>query len=275
MRRILSGLLVAMCLLIGSQAQAVLLTDWTLDLSSLGGPAAIAHINSIGMNGSVALVQNVTGGTPQIGDTFTLSNTNNAANPIVFTAVSYINSSLTNVTPLLATGQGSLFLQSPQLTGFITQVLGGGLYRYTYNSPGAGLISLDYTNASNVTTQIATFDLLSANSGGQSSDTVDPATGLVEGTSSISGIMHVLLPGIIFDSLGEDLFTLGQAGVIEFGALSGGINYTFTDTGTQILANISSNNNFTISAVPEPTTMLLLGSGILGLPFLRRRNKRS
>lgn len=274
MRRSLMGLTVAIIMLIAVQAQAFVLNDWTLNFGAWGGPT-IQHINSIGMNGSVKLTQNVSGagGTVQVGDTFTIVDPVNSGNPIVFTAGSYVNSTLVNVTPLLATGQGVLTLATPALSGFVSTVLAGNAYRYVYNSPGLGAVTLNYMDSLNVSHLLATFDLIFPDSGGQSTDAFSGGTGLQEGTSNMYGIMHVQAAGVLFMSDGTDLMNLVPP-TIEIGTLSGGINYSAVNTGQQILATIASNDNFTLSVVPEPASLLLLGTGAMVLSIVRRRRTR-
>ena len=281
MRRSLACLVAVLVMFVGSQARAALLTDWTLNLTAFGGPD-ITGINSLTMAGTVNLVQNVTGspaGTPVVGDTFTLSNTTNPSNPISFTAAAYVNSLAQQMTPLLGTGQGSLALVSPQLTGAITALTtvgGSPAYLFDYNNPGNNAIDLVYTDPSNVTHVIATFTLTPADSGGLSTDSFTGGTGLEEGTTTLSSIMTVVQSGVLFNSLNQDLSTLGPL-TTEMAALGSGLNYTATDTGSQILAQISSDDNYTMSinTVPEPASLLMLGSGVLGFAFMRRRGRKT
>jgi len=280
MKRSITFLLAALTLLIGSQAHASPLMDWTLNLTSLGGPD-VTGINSLSMNGTVNLIQNVTGspaGTPQVGDTFTLSNTTNSSSPIQFVAAAYVNNLLQQITPLLATGQGSLFLQTPQLTGTIASILPGNMYNYTYN--GTNQVSLDYTNPSAVTTTLATFSLQTPNSGGLSTDNFSGGTGLQEGTSNLYGLMTVTQAGVLFNSSNIDLSTLAPSDIAMMGSLSGGLNYSAIDNGQAILATIASDDNFTIdsgspSSVPEPISMVLLGGGTLFMSLLGRRGRKN
>ena len=273
MKHLFTVLLAVMSICIGSQAQAALLTNWTLDLTSLGGPQ-ITNINSLSMVGTVNLAQNVSGpgGTPQVGDTFTISNTSNPLSPIVFTAASYVNSAIQQITPLLASGEGTLVLQTPQLTGSISAILPGNMYRYVYDSPGANTLSLIYTSPSAVSTTLATFTLQTPNSGGLSTDEFVGGTGLQQGTSNLYGFMTVTQAGVLFDENGVDLSTLG---LIQMAALSSGLNYNATNNGEQILASIASDGNFTISAVPEPASLLLLGGGALGMSLIGRRGRKT
>ena len=272
MKRLSIILAAILAIAIGSQAQAALLTDWTFDSTSMGGTQVVSHIDSIGMNGIVDLTQNIADGSGvvKLGDTFTISNATNPADDIAFTAVSY-NSGANLFQPFLT--DGVLSLQTSQLSGVVNNVLGPNIYGFGYNSPGAGAIKLVYTkNGTSYT--IATFDLDPSMSGGTNVSAPVSGLGLITGSSSLSGIMHILLSGVLFDSQGNDL--AGISYTVKLAALSGGYNYTAQNNGTNIAVNNgSSNNNFTIGAVPEPSSFLLLGSGILGAAALRRRGNKA
>ncbi len=271
MKRLSIILAAILAIAIGSQAQAALLTDWTFNSTSMGGSQVVSHIDSIGMNGIVDLTQNIADGSgiAKLGDTFTISNATNPADAIAFEAVSY-NSGANLFQPFLT--DGLLSLQTPQLSGSITNVLGTNVYSFGYNSPGAGAVKLVYTKGANSYT-IATFDIDPTMSGGTNFSAPLSGTGLITGSSSLSGVMHILLSGVLFDSMGNDL--AGASYTVKLAALSGGYNYGAKNNGTNIAVNNgSTNDNFTIGAVPEPSSFLLLGSGILGAAVLRRRGSK-
>jgi len=281
MRRIFTVLMATMILAIGSMAYATVgLLDWTLDLSSIGGPAAITNINSIGMNGSVHLIQAASGpGTTVVpGDAFSLTNAAPPLTPIAFSGVSYIDSALNTIQPMLAPGNGVLSVQSSlALTGkVVASALLPPQYAFLYDIPAAGVLTLDYLDPTNTNHVIADFTLLPTSGGISSDDFVSP-TGFLSGTSNLYAVMNNILPGVFFGTVNSvpntDLSTLPAGSVLA--NLSGIFNYPIPAQVNPLQANLSSNNNFTlgVSAIPEPTTMLLLGTGVLGLAFLRRRNK--
>jgi len=274
MQRICALVMATIILAFGSIANAGALLDWTLDLSSLGGPV-VSHINGIGMNGSVHLVQAASGpgSTVLVGDAFTLTSSSPPATPIDFKAVSYIDSALNTMLPLLMPGQGVLSVQSSAaLTGFVNALLGGNMYSYLYSNPGAGALTLHYTDPASVNHVIADFTLLPT-SGGISSDDFVSTTGMLTGTSNLYTVMHVDLPGVLFTSGGADLFTLPG---IEMANMSGIFNYIIPIIANPLVADISSNNNATLglTSIPEPATMLLLAAGVLALSFLTRGGRK-
>jgi len=281
MRRSLTILLAVFFLALGVQAKAATLSDWQLNLTSLGGPL-ISHISDsvggINFNGNVDIVQQLTSGNVQAGDSFTISPVSGSS--IIFTAASYIDSASHNTTPLLQTGQGVLTLVSPTMTGTATS--SGS--NYTFQFDNFGPILLEYTSPTNVTTPIAMFTLIpSQSNGGVAIMNPTSTSALLEGFSDISAGMTLLVPDVFEDSQGHAI-SLPFYSEAD-GALGSGINLLafftpgFPATADEIVANRTAfNGNFTLSAtaastVPEPASMLLLGTGSLGMFLMRRRNK--
>jgi len=278
MRRSLTVLLAIFFLALGIQAKAATLSDWQLDLTSLGGPL-IAHISDgvggINFNGNVDIVQQLTGGNVAPGDAFSISPVSGTS--LVLTAASYIDSSSHNMTPLLQTGQGTLTLVFPTLTG--AAVTAGPDYSFALNNTDPFI--LEYTSPTNVTTPIALFNMLpSDDSGGIAIMNPTSTSALLEGFTNVSGAIDMLTPDVLLDASGNPLTApfYSQAD----GAIGSGINLLalFTLGSTALTADHTAyNGNFTISAeaapVPEPATLLLKSGGLLGMFFTRRRAKIS
>ncbi len=83
--------------------------------------------------------------------------------------------------------------------------------------------------------------------------------------------MTALLAGIFISDNGQDMMSIP----LVLSSLSGGLNYNATNNGSQIEANIASDDNFSLAAVPEPASLLLLGSGALVMSFIKRRGRKS
>ena len=118
---------------------------------------------------------------------------------------------------------------------------------------------------------IVSFDALVSSAGGTLFGPSNPYTIDLPNTGTF------IPPIDIYGGTGTFLFgTLTPVGgVAPFGTFTSGLGdvlFTFSDA--YVPLGTLSSNTFTINVVPEPSTMLLLGSGLAGLGFFKRRRKR-
>jgi len=97
----------------------------------------------------------------------------------------------------------------------------------------------------------------------------------INGTTNMTLTMSNLLGGVWFDNAGNDLSLLPPnillLGLVNTDNLTG--TPTFIQDG--VIVTVQSSGQLNLSMIPEPTSMLLLGGGLLGLigAGLRRRKK--
>lgn len=114
--------------------------------------------------------------------------------------------------------------------------------------------------------------------------TIDPGTliGQVDGVEvDPNNPYNIILNGGLFDGMiaygGETTtFTFGVLepidGVAQFGTFTSGPDTTIAFNFDEVYTTqVTGQNTFTVNVVPEPSTMLLLASGLAGLVFFRRR----
>jgi hypothetical protein len=146
-------------------------------------------------------------------------------------------------------------------------------------TPGAGTIKFyldddfDSTNGGN-TLEIAELTLLAGQ--GTSPEFLlgeaEGQFGLVAGFTSVLPDFWTLTgPDVKFEDW------MAQYGIPSIFATSFNLGATLEsigDDGADIVLGVTNEGSFEISAVPEPSTFILLGGGLLGLSFYARRKKK-
>jgi len=269
MKQVLMATVTAVGLFAAStSAQAVqVLNGWNLNLSVADALATdLTNINFINISGSSTVVQNVLGGSTA-GQSFTDSG--------FFQMSTYRKElQLTNTNVSTGPNFAALIFRFDGLTGTIDA--SGDI---TFN-PGSGTIRLflDTTgdtlfNGTDV--ELATFALI-APSGGSNLDFF----GGVSGTSTVDVTLEQLtgIAGLFTDSADNELsltqtLHLGNVNASLDPDVSPNPNNVIDENGDGTSTIAVNNGGQYNVAVPEPTTLALLGASMIGLGIVRRKRK--
>ncbi len=243
-----------------AQATTLPVNGWGLDLSSIGGGTYL-NVDRLTVGGVATVMQDLP---IAVGSAFTESGS-------LGVIQGYVEPGTFGTQFTLDTGGYNLYFQANGLAGTITDVTAIG-YTYTF-TPGVGSISLvadtNFDFGDGVYETLATFGVLAPSAG----TNVGFLGGLgPNGTTSLTGEFLSANAGI-FTYNGLDFGSL-PAGYVAFGLMNTNNTIVELDTsGNPIIAQINSDGQFGVSVVPEPSTFLLLGAGLLGLGFTIRRKK--
>jgi PEP-CTERM motif len=271
-----------------STAQAGILDGWTFDLSGIDADFG-NHINidRFTAAGDATVTQDFGGdGVFGVGDTFSES------------ATFVINSdyfeepgaAINQVTMDLSDNDGSqggsdnnyhMLFSAVGLTGTIATHSDGGTpadvtddtFTYTFN-PGVGMLSLtlvDSLTAPTVSYSLATWALVPP-SGGDGPNGFLGGTG-PNGTTDLTMMFTSAYAGVWQTAGGMDFSTL-PFGTVAFGLYNGNnVSTGLSQIPNGFVSTVTSSGEFKPAIIPEPTSMLLLGGGLLGLFGARRKRK--
>jgi len=94
------------------------------------------------------------------------------------------------------------------------------------------------------------------------------AFGFSDGSSALSSFVNMSAP----ITVSSDGWARYEAR-IEKGAVAGNARFAVQYTGSYDSSNYVGLDNFAISEIPEPSSMLMLGAGVMGLVAARRRKR--
>ncbi|WP_243361497.1 PEP-CTERM sorting domain-containing protein [Fundidesulfovibrio terrae] len=247
-------ILAALMVFFATQAHAIV-----YDFSSFGGGTYDARLLTFG--GLVDITQSL--GADNVlsaGDPFTITSLSMQATQYRDTAT---NNKLTiansDVLTIVGTATGHLISVAP------------GDVPYVYDSIDLSLF-YDNTLDVNPAVKIADAKVLQPPNGGNLNDNV--LGNVSTGTYTITSPLADILPGVIFLS-GKDVSTFSFPVI----ALTTG-HLSFLDAGISgtnpvFISKGDIDGELKVTATPEPTTMLIMGSGLLGMFAARRRSKKN
>ena len=248
-----------------AMAQATLIDDWTLDLSTYTGDGADVwdNIEFLRVDGDGTILQN-------LGDNWVIDEGETFTASSVLYTVRY-KDDLGYHDFVTSTGD-KLSFASTDLSGYVDKVNPDGSFTYAYTG-GTVQMLLGNTLLAELTLDWAAGQATDNNLGGN----------FLQGDTDMSFqfITAVLGSLISFDPSGyPDLgnypwldsflvFDLNNSLVSQQG-------YTDQTTGDNMLmAGVATGGSVTLVATPEPSTFLILGFGLLGLAGFRRKFKKA
>ncbi|KAF0182312.1 MAG: hypothetical protein FD164_1151 [Nitrospirae bacterium] len=252
MKRMVAVFVVMMMLAIGSQAQAyTILDNWSMNLSTIKPAYSNAtNIDRLIVQGTATLQLS---GAPAAGVTFT--------EDARLQIAAYVKEGEGFATPF-SIGPNFLYIEALGLAGEITNY-GATSYQYMFY-PGVGTINVYLgTGAPATDTILASLSVIPG-SGGQGA-VMDGGVG-PSGTTGLDALFLSGLPGLWTTGSGFDFGTYGIA-------LLDSINTVKALGQNQLQFTISSQGEVN-TVVPEPSTFVLIGAGLVGLGLAARRRMK-
>lgn len=285
------ALLVVVSLFTATTAMAL---PWTWDLTGTGytalGPSVTGNIVSFQNDlGAASATNTVSTIIQSLGGDGILGNGDVFEELGILTVLDADNSNL-----LFMNGANfaQAYIAFSGLTGSVTNYSNGAdgattLANYTTNvaddsfdlifNPGVGSIGIYLDtdiNPNNGALNLATFTLLAAS--GSSPDfffagAQEGQFGLIGGFTSVLNNFWQFSDGTYFEDF------MAAFGIPSIFMSSFNLGATFVgvgDDGTDLLFSVINEGSFQLSAIPEPSTILLLGAGLVGLGLLGRRTRK-
>lgn len=249
MKKMVAIFAVMMMLAIGSQAQAYTVLDgWSMNLSTVNPAYSDAtNIDKLLVQGKATLTL---AGAPATGVKFTED---------AFLQINQYVQEGSLFASNFSIGSNFLYIEALGLAGEIT-TFGPGGYQYIFY-PGVGTIKV-YLGTGNTATDTVLASLSVIPGSGGNGIVVDGGVG-PSGTTGLDALFLSALPGLWTTGAG---FDFGLYGI----ALLDSIN-TVKALGQNQLEFIISSQGEVNTVVPEPSTFVLIGAGLVGLGLAARR----
>jgi len=266
MRKVLLTLALGIILTMGmSSAQAVILDGWRLDFTSLGG-GNNTNIDHVVLTGNATVTQYYGGnGVLDVGDPFTEN--------FMLWSLTYTPEG-GGLSGLALPPGLQMYAYGQNITGSVATINPDGSFIYSFDPLQQISLVLDTdSNPGNGISNLLAIGTTILPSGGIANPNFLGGAG-INGTTNLTLSMSNLLAGVWYDNAGNDLSLLPGGWLL---GLVNTNNLTGTPTLIQdgVIVTVSSSGQLNLSVIPEPTSMLLLGGGLLGLAGagLRKRKK--